>query len=1234
MNTFPSIDVLVGTLNREKVLLKEMFSKRKALLFRQDYALELLEYKESRIQYLIDNGIIRDNGDFLELEDVYLKFFEDVLEVNEEINISFVQDFIDRLNENIDYYLKESNESRRYNYYREVKRCLKNIALATVRNVVDLKRNLDITYKTEPNFQIKKAKLHRLDEKRNNIILLIRKSEELINSKQTTFFRVAMDVQMQNVVTDVKLQLNDSYHNLIEVEKQVIHYLNLIDYQNRILEKVRKLKFLKNSKGEVVIRKQSEKVINTYRDLLYTQQEIIHAREELNYAGRVAEEEMPLLQDKIVKKSEELAFTSKSINELDDKNRKERDELTRQLGVIQDFLKRVREKQQHYERIRINEIIERVSQEDKLLAQKKQQEELKQGLMSAFNDVEQKYKLLFDNLESDLSRFKAVCDNQILEKKQEALTRKEKINNDQRAQEEGIRLSFESILNTLSEKLTQIRVAQEAEKQKYSTLNLEDPFRKEKEVCNKDTEQLDRRIFDLKIEIEGVKTKITSLRQEFGQKQKELDWEYKDKMDLIRKERTEFRSHLDRVSNLIEKRTGSFCEWLDKNISGWKDTIGKIAEEESILYSRELNPAILNDSDSFFGIKLNLLNIERNIRTPEDLEIERMNLQESVNTCTKRLEQLDNEKCAMLSDLEKKYKSKIRDLNNDLHQKEAEQGQIPQKIKFVQAELSSIKKQENDWRESRKSEIQNRQNELAHQKIGAENEIKLCTEERERKINTCRKKNKELIRDVEQEFKTFEAKLSLEIEAAKYKCEKEKEKIAGLKQDELAGKGADVATISKYESKIETIAKEMDYIKNNRSQVSDYEKDKRELLDNEVPKREEEKLIKHKREDIDLKYSEKRTKLSSKLNEIRNILSETENEFESIESGLKEKKEFLSNATFCPSGSEVFRERISRKNCQFILNELKKLILSTMSKIEEFKKSVTLFKGNFSGKNTFNFKMELISEADFYDFASNLCEFVENDKISEYQKRISERYIDIIRRISKEVGDMTQHESEIIKTIKEINDDFNKRNFAGVIKEIALQADDSKDRVVQLLMEIKRFNDENQYNMGEVDLFSQNDVSREEMNNKAVGYLLAFMKHLIDDPNRRAIALSDTFQLKFRVKENDNDTGWVEKVANVGSEGTDILVKAMVNIMLINVFKEKASRKFGEFRIHCMMDEIGKLHPNNVKGILEFANSRNILLINSSPTTFNAADYRYTYLLSKDGQSNTQVVPLLTNTLR
>ena len=168
------------------------------------------------------------------------------LQVNENINVSFVDDYLGRLNENIDYYLKEDNEQRKYNYHKEVKRCLKNIAMITVRNVIDLKRNIDNTYKNEPNYRVKLSKLKNLDEKRKNIALLINRSEDIIDNTQPVFFRVAMDTQMRIVVNDVKLQLNDSYHNLIEIEKQIIHYLNLIAYQNRIFEKVRRLKYLRD----------------------------------------------------------------------------------------------------------------------------------------------------------------------------------------------------------------------------------------------------------------------------------------------------------------------------------------------------------------------------------------------------------------------------------------------------------------------------------------------------------------------------------------------------------------------------------------------------------------------------------------------------------------------------------------------------------------------------------------------------------------------------------------------------------------------------------------------------------------------------------------------------------------------------------------------------------------------------------------------------------------------------
>ena len=246
MNTFKSIDDLLRVLEREKVLMKQMFQKRPSTSLKYDYALELTEYKEERVKYLIDYGVIRDSGNFLEMEDVYLKFFEEVLQVNESINVSFVDDYLGRLNENIDYYLQENNEQRKYNYHKEVRRCLKNIAMVTVRNVIDLKRNIDNTYKNEPNYPIKLAKLKNLDEKRKNIALLINRSEDIIENQQPVFFKVAMDTQMRTVVCDVKLQLNDAYHNLIEIEKQIIHYLNLIAYQNRIFEKVRRLKYLRD----------------------------------------------------------------------------------------------------------------------------------------------------------------------------------------------------------------------------------------------------------------------------------------------------------------------------------------------------------------------------------------------------------------------------------------------------------------------------------------------------------------------------------------------------------------------------------------------------------------------------------------------------------------------------------------------------------------------------------------------------------------------------------------------------------------------------------------------------------------------------------------------------------------------------------------------------------------------------------------------------------------------------
>lgn len=246
LSHFHSLEELIRALDRERKLLYALFQDRKKLSFRYELARELASKKDESIEFLRRYGVIRENADFVELEDVYLKFFEEVLEVNEEINVASVKESIGNLNNAIDYYLSENNPSRKYGYLRDVKRILRNIALTTLRNVIDLKRNIDNTYKNEPTFAIKKKKLVHLDEKRKDIAALINECERVLDEKQTTFFIIAMDVQLKDIVTDVKLQLREVYHNLLELDRQIINYLNLIEYQNRLLQKVQKLKYLRD----------------------------------------------------------------------------------------------------------------------------------------------------------------------------------------------------------------------------------------------------------------------------------------------------------------------------------------------------------------------------------------------------------------------------------------------------------------------------------------------------------------------------------------------------------------------------------------------------------------------------------------------------------------------------------------------------------------------------------------------------------------------------------------------------------------------------------------------------------------------------------------------------------------------------------------------------------------------------------------------------------------------------
>lgn len=242
---FRSIEELTKTLSREQRLLSEMFEKRKLMKFSLGLAIDLVGGNESRLRKLIDYGVLVESGNTVEIESDYLNFFEEVLNVNEEISVLSVQECINTLKEYIGYFLQETNANRKAVYQDDVRQLLKKTGFRTLKNVVDLKRNMDNTYKQEPNYVIKKKKLQNLDEKSQSIRTMIRECEKLMDNEHA-FFIMANDPHMAKTCSDVKHDFVEAYHALMEIDRQIISYINQIDQQNRLYKKIRKLKYLQD----------------------------------------------------------------------------------------------------------------------------------------------------------------------------------------------------------------------------------------------------------------------------------------------------------------------------------------------------------------------------------------------------------------------------------------------------------------------------------------------------------------------------------------------------------------------------------------------------------------------------------------------------------------------------------------------------------------------------------------------------------------------------------------------------------------------------------------------------------------------------------------------------------------------------------------------------------------------------------------------------------------------------
>lgn len=869
---------------------------------------------------------------------------------------------------------------------------------------------------------------------------------------------------IQNVFLNTKLDADFIKDTIIRSMSDEDNSIDLNFYREQIKEFEQEytdvsLWTKKEKNGEVLIRRIADKVIDAYRTLLNNRRLIGEGRRELNYAEHMAQELLPQYRLDIQESEAECNRVSRLIGEEQEKYGKERDKLSRELGVFDAQLKKTAAKRKHYEEIHIEDILQRVEQETIIEDERRRQEAMKAELEKSYQNVVDKYKALLEQLDMDLRAFRN-SKTTLLNKHQAALmTQKEVLMQEWRKAETETREVFQKKISAVDEMMAQLVHEETALKIQKAKVAHENPFAREMETNEQEFAEFTARQFQVETEIKEVELRIETLRQEAEKELEIAELKYQASLDEPKKQKADVEAEIRKIQNLLEKSKGSFSEWLDQNRKGWQENIGKVVDEEEILYNNVLNPQLAADSLSssslsLYGVSINLAAVERKFRTPKELKEQLAEKEQLRADIIKLLNDLQNQHEEDNKTLKGKYLLQIRKLNESLYAKKAEMQLLPQTEKKLKMQLLESKNRLAKWRNQQLSELEDKQNALIADKVKKEELKRQLEADLLRKLKVHQAEYNRQVKTETQKYEVFVQDIRTQIEEKQKQVDASRKKLLKAQHDELHGKGMDTQALDAYNKRIAELDAELAFVRKNRDVVAVYRNDKIELFDQEPAVRQERKNKAEALMMIEDKFRQRSERLKLQLSVTQEKLTKQQAALRKLEAGLNAVKNFRSDATLCPLGSSEIGEKITTKDCLAIVEELKRQIYEDSRTLDNFKKQSQDFLGKFSAHNTFHFNVSPVTEEEFIAFASNLCEFVDNDKISEYQKRISERYTGIIFRISKEVGDLTRREGDIGKTINDINRDFEERNFAGVIREIALRPLKSNDQLMILLLRI------------------------------------------------------------------------------------------------------------------------------------------------------------------------------------
>ena len=1083
-----------------------------------------------------------------------------------------------------------------------------------ISNQIDtFERYRNILYGTETDKQLSKFYLLKGNEKYQNIPKSI--TNVFLSSKSSIDSRFIKDFIANSLTTE------NSSIKLEQVERQLRQFNE------------------KYSDIETYLKKETQQLIE-FIDKKYDQVHMLKGAQmemadKLGSSLRYAETQNETIIKASREKEEEIEKLAEANDEQKTHLEEKQKDIREEIGYYDKSIREANKKLKEYKDKNIDQAVEKNAEREKLQVDLNIARREYESLTSNVQSIEMKYSSLIDQLRND----KTAYVNKINSRTSEIFNHYNELQllqkNEFNKKDAELKQKREDALTDLNAEVTSKQI-------EFNELKAEEKVIRntrfyENEIKAQETELAELRAINYKNKSErAIKTNLVQTNQkEWENLEQKLKTASAHQIQKTNNEIIRVKNEIKAIEEKLNVQHDALYGYLEKNVKDWHTTIGKVVNED-LLFRTDLDPKIIADKAfSLYGVTLKLDDVKVVSKTIEEYQFEK------------------NERNAIIRDLEESL-NQFQTSNNEEKMLAADKfgkqlGELKEDLKVLNYSLELADKREKklileieDWKQRASTEIEQS---LSGNKLKIniiEEELAILNKKKNNLLNDFNTQfdklkifNDERLADLKGRQETEISELEVEKKNQVKEYEEKETQLSSEKESNFKEKGVDSKEIKRIDARIKELQDALKEIEQYSQVVNDYLKDKRDIFDklpDFIQKKEEyvktANDLSTELEEIARKYNIKRMELNKQKRAFDEELIEFNNGINYFTKNFRETPVYNKYVDII--------ERAEPKKTNYSVMDLCTQLLKNDSHFNEeygaFQRYVNEFAGKFRLENHFNFVIRNdASQGEYERFAQNLRSFINEAKIELSIAETATQIGLVTDSIATKVKELSGQKDKIQHIITLIAEDFKKAEFeeSKLIEFIKIRLEDSENKVYKLLKRIQEFREENGlvYNEG---LFNTDFATHKnkEISNRAVK-LLEQLRSAIKEQEQEEIRLQDLFELRFNIKEGMNETGWTHKIDSIGSTGTDILVKAIIYITLLHVFiKESSHRNSTDFKVHCIIDEVGQISAHYLRELLRFAKNRNIMMINGLPNKSGLeAHYKYTYQFRREENNNVRIFP-------